>query len=186
MARLFQMGGDAAQAESELLSGLEINPDNLFLKTRLAQFRELQGDYNSAIELYAEVQERVPNSLLVTNNLASLLAEHRADDAVAVDRAYQLAGRLRDSEHPHYQDTYGWTRYLRGEYEEALKYIEPVAGALPRNAWVHYHLGKIYLALERTEEARKSLQQAADLSKGSEVFSPASEVDTLLEELKDS
>ena len=186
MARLFQMGGDAAQAESELLSGLEINPDNLFLKTRLAQFRELQGDYNSAIELYAEVQERVPNSLLVTNNLASLLAEHRADDAVAVDRAYQLAGRLRDSEYPHYQDTYGWTRYLRGEYEEALKYIEPVAGALPQNAWVHYHLGKIYLALERTEEARKSLQQAADLSKGSEVFSPASEVDTLLEELKDS
>lgn len=186
MARLFQMTGEVAEAEEELLDGLEINPDNLFLKTRLAQFRELQGNFESAIDLYTEVQARVPNSLLITNNLASLLADHRFDDQEAVDKAYQLAGRLRDSGNPHYQDTYGWTRYLRGEYEEALEYIEPVADALPLNAWVHYHLGKVYLALERAKDARKHLQHAADLSKDGDVFPPRSDIEALLEQLKDS
>lgn len=186
LARMFQMTGEIAEAEDELLSGLEVNPDNLFLKTRLAQFRELQGEFNSAIDLYTEVYDRVPNSLLITNNLASLLADHRADDPASVDRAYQLASRLRDSPYPHYRDTYGWTRYLRGEYEEALTYIEPVIETLPLNAWVHYHLGKVYLALDRTKDAKKHLQLAADLSKDEEDFTPAEGIQALLQKLKDS
>lgn len=184
MSRLFQMTGETVQAEGELLGGLEINPDNLFLKTRLAQFRELQGNFDSAIELYAEVQERVPNSLLITNNLASLLADHRSDDAAAVDKAYQLASRLRDSEYPHYRDTYGWTRYLRGEYEEALQYIEPVIEMLPLNPWVHYHLGKVYLALDRAKDAQKHLQQAIDLSKEEAIFPPRQAIEAILVSLK--
>ncbi len=186
MARMRQMVGDLDGAESELLLGLEVNPDNLFLKTRLAQFHELQGKFASAIDLYTEVQLQVPNSLLVTNNLASLLADHHSDDQAAVDRAYQLAGRLRDSELPHYRDTYGWTRYLRGEYEEALAYIEPAVGPLAQNAYVHYHLGKVYLALERPEDARKYLQLAADLGAGAGSFPPMQDIRTILAKLNDS
>ncbi len=186
MARSLQMTGQLDAAENELLIGLEVNPDNLFLKTRLAQFRELQGEFDSAIELYAEVQERVPNSLLLTNNLASLLADLRPDDPAAVDKAYQLASRLRDSEFPHYRDTYGWTRYLRGEYEEALEYIEPAVEQLSQNPWVHYHLGKIYLALERPDDAQKHLQQAAELGAQMKVFPPMQDVQTILARLKDS
>ncbi len=185
LARLLQMSGDIGEAEGALLGGLEINPDNLFLKTRLAQFRELQGDFESAIDLYAEVQERVPNSLLITNNLASLLADHRADDAAALDKAYQMAGRLRDSSYPQYRDTYGWTRYLRGEHEEALKYIEPAVQELPRNPWVHYHLGKVYMALERREDARKHFQQAIDLTAGSNAFPPRQDIEAILAQLNE-
>lgn len=186
LARSYQLTGRLGEAEDELLLGLEVNPENLFLKTRLAQFRELQGKFASAIDLYAEVQLRVPNSLLITNNLASLLADHKSDDQAAVDKAYQLAGRLRDSELPHYRDTYGWTRYLRGEYDEALKYIEPAVEALPQNAYVHYHLGKVYLALERADDAQKHLQQAADLGAGAESFPPMQDIETILAKLKDS
>ena len=180
LSRLLQMSGDVGKAEGELLDGLEINPDNLFLKTRLAQFRELQGNFASAIELYTEVQERVPNSLLITNNLASLLADHHADDAAALDKAYQLAGRLRDSSLPHYRDTFGWTRYLRGEHEEALKYIEPASRELPQNPWVHYHLGKVYMAVERGEDARRHFQQALDLTEGSNAFPPRADIEAIL------
>ena len=186
MARSLQMTGQLDAAENELLIGLEVNPDNLFLKTRLAQFRELQGEFASAIELYSEVQERVPNSLLLTNNLASLLADLRPDDPASVDKAYQLASRLRDSEFPHYRDTYGWTRYLRGEYEEALEYIEPAAEQLTQNPWVLYHLGKVYLALERPGDARKQLQQAAELGSNLRVFPPMQDIQTILARLKDS
>lgn len=186
LARMHQMDGDLAEAEGELLLGLEVNPDNLFLKTRLAQFRELQGKFSSAIDLYAEVQVQVPNSLLITNNLASLLADHRSDDQAAIDKAYQLAGRLRDSEFPHYRDTFGWTRYLRGEYEEALAYIEPAVVPLAQNAYVHYHLGKVYLALDRPADARKYLQQAAALGAGAESFPPMQDIQTILAKLKDS
>jgi tetratricopeptide (TPR) repeat protein len=103
-----------------------------------------------------------------------------------VDKAYRLASRLRDSEYPHYRDTYGWTRYLRGEYDEALTYIEPVLETLPLNAWVRYHLGKVYLALERPKDAQKHLQNAVDLSKEEEAFPPTEEIQTILQQLKDS
>lgn len=186
LARTYQMAGNLADAEGELLLGLEVNPDNLFLKTRLAQFRELLGNFASAIELYSDVQEQVPNSLLITNNLASLLADHRSDDQVSVDKAYELASRLRTSEFPHYHDTYGWTRYLRGEHEEALKYIKFAVEGLPQNPYVHYHLGKVYLALERPNDARKHLQKAADLGAAAKAFPPMQDIETLLIKLKDS
>ncbi|MEM7011697.1 MAG: tetratricopeptide repeat protein [Verrucomicrobiota bacterium] len=185
LARMYQTTGDSEEAEQSLLDGLAINPDNLFLKTRLAQFRELQGEFDSAIELYSEVYEQVPNSLLIANNLSSLLADHRADDAEAVERAYKMANRLRDTQLPHYRDTFGWTRHLRGEHEEALAYIEPVVEALPMNGWVHYHIGMVYVALKRNEEAKEHLERAVELMAGRD-FPPADKIAVTLEQLKES
>ena len=108
----------------------------------------------------------------MVNNLASLLSDHRADDKDAVERAYTIASRLRPSDLPQYRDTYGWTRYLKGEYDIALERIAPVAGALPNNPWVHYHLGMVYAALKQPEKARPHLEAALQLSEG-RPFKPA-------------
>jgi hypothetical protein len=51
---------------------------------------------------------------------------------------------------------------------------------------VHYHLGKVYLALERPKDAQKHLQNAVDLSKEEEAFPPTEEIQTILQQLKDS
>ncbi|MEM8792711.1 MAG: tetratricopeptide repeat protein [Pseudomonadota bacterium] len=182
LSRLYAVTGEREKSEEALMAGLSASPDSIVLLTRLAQLRETQGRFDEAIEVYDDLYQRVPDSLLVANNLASLLSDHRADSRAAVERAYTIASRLRPSDLPHYRDTYGWTRYLKGEYEEALAKIAPVVEALPTNPWVHYHLGMIYLALERREDARPHLEQALDLSEGA-AFPPRQDVKDALNTL---
>jgi tetratricopeptide (TPR) repeat protein len=88
----------------------------------------------------------------MANNLASLISTYR-EDQESLERAYTIARRLRGSDVPPFQDTYGWIAYRRGEYEEALAHLEPAAAALPEDPLVQYHLGMTYLALGRGEEA---------------------------------
>ena len=183
LSRLFALRGDKEASERQLLTGLEVSPDDLVLLTRLAYLREAQGRFDEAIETYEQLYRMVPESLVIANNLASLLSDHRADDADAIDRAYRIAGRLRPSDIPQYRDTYGWTRYLKGEYEQALERIAPVAEALPENPWVHYHLGMVRAALGQATEARESLQAALDKSEGVP-FPPADEIRAKLQSLE--
>ena len=98
-------------------------------------------------------------SPLVANNLASLLSSHR-DDAASQERAFTIARRLRGTEVPHFQDTYGWIVLGRGEAEEALPYLEEAAAALPDQPLVFYHLGVAQARLGRPEAARASLERA--------------------------
>ncbi|MEM7269743.1 MAG: tetratricopeptide repeat protein, partial [Pseudomonadota bacterium] len=178
IARIHQRRGDQAAAETTLEEGLEANPDNVYLKTRLAQFRELQGRFDEAIVLYREVYAVSPNSLLVANNLASLLAEHRADDPAALEFAYQMAGRLREASLPHYRDTYAWTRYLKGEFTEAEEYLASAVEQLGSNAYVHYHYGMTLLKLEKTDLGAEHLQKA--LEAADDTFTKQSEIEDTL------
>ncbi len=182
LARLYQLKGDPVAAEQALIAGLEASPDSLILLARLALYREGQGRFDEAIELYERLYKKVPDSLLVANNLSSLLSDHRADDPVELERAYTIASRLRPSDLPQYRDTYGWTRYLKGEYEEALERIEPVAKALPNNPWVLYHLGMIYAALDRSDEAKAALEQALTLA-GEREFPPRERISQTLSDI---
>ncbi|MEM0921597.1 MAG: tetratricopeptide repeat protein [Pseudomonadota bacterium] len=175
LARLFVARGETEAAERQILTGLDLSPDNLILLARLAQYRESQGRFNEAIDTYERLYERVPDSLLVANNLASLLSDHRADDTASVERAYTIASRLRPSDLPQYRDTYGWTRYLKGEYDVALERIEPVAVALPNNPWVQYHLGMVQAALNQPDAARNNLERALELAEG-RPFPPATTI----------
>ena len=182
LARLLARQGDEAAAEAQLEAGLQISPDNLLLLARLAETRERQGDFDGAIELYDRLYGIIPNSLLIANNLSTMLADHRADDPEAVDRAYRIANRLETSDVPQYRDTYGWTRYLKGEYQEALERLEPVAEALPNNPWVHYHLGLTYAALQQPAKARASLEAALAISTP-EMFPPTADIKARLAEM---
>lgn len=175
LARLYSSRGDEEAAENFLLAGLDLSPDNLILLARLAQYREGQGRFDDAIDVYEQLYDRVPDSLLVANNLSSLLADHRADDPAALERAYTIASRLRPSDLPHYRDTYGWTRHLKGEHKIAHERIGPVVEALPTNPWVQYHFGMVLVALGKSEEARGHLEEALRLVEGAEDRFPPTE-----------
>ena len=90
-----------------------------------------------------------PGSMIVANNLASLLSEHHPDKA-SIDRAYSLAAILRKSEIPSFKDTLGWIDYLRGDYKSATNLLEQAAAGLPNRAMVQYHLGMSYLGTGQT------------------------------------
>ena len=75
-----------------------------------------------------------------------------------------MARRLRDTEIPAFQDTYGWIAYQQGDFEEALSYLEPAAASLTDNPLVQYHLGMTYAALQRPEDAQTTLTRAIEIA----------------------
>ncbi len=156
-----QGDGDAAQAV--LNDALDALPQDRALLMMQAAAHERAGRLQEAIEVYETLYRLDSQSVVVANNLASLLSTARDDDA-SLERAYTLSRRLKDIPEPAYQDTYGWIAYRLGHYEDALHYLEPAAAALPDEPVVHYHLGKTYAALERGDDALRAYRTALDLA----------------------
>ena len=133
------------------------------LQLIVAQRREAENDFEQAIEIYRGLYESNPDSVLYANNLVSLLAEHREDDAESIAFAKRVARRLRGYDVPHLQDTYGWVQFLAGDYDEALRSLQPAAEGLPDNPLVRYHLGRTYAEIGEVASAREHLEAALAL-----------------------
>ncbi|MCP4618185.1 MAG: tetratricopeptide repeat protein [Bradyrhizobium sp.] len=149
-------------ALSVLQAGLREEPTSSPLQLAYAEALEIKGDYEGAIATYERMLGNEPGSLIVANNLSSLLAEHRVDEA-SLDRATKLAKGLARSEVPQFKDTLGWISARRGDYKTALPLLESAAAALPSNAAVRYHLAMAYLKAGEPAKGSVELRKAAEL-----------------------
>jgi tetratricopeptide (TPR) repeat protein len=139
-------------------AGLKQQPDNFALHLALADILERSGNYDGAIAEYENLLNKDSGSMVIANNLASLLADHRTDKA-SLDRAMQLATMLQKSPLPQFKDTLGWVRYREGDYKAALPLLDDAATALP-NPLVHYHLGMAYLSIGQPAKASEQFKLA--------------------------
>lgn len=130
------------------------------LRLLRAQLFETFANFEAAIADYKVLYEANPESLVYANNLASLLAEHRSDDADSMVFAARVANRLRGYEIPHLQDTYGWIMFLNGEVDTALRSLVRAVEGLPDNALVQYHVGRAFAADGNPIQARDHLEAA--------------------------
>jgi cellulose synthase operon protein C len=73
------------------------------------------------------------------NNLAMLLVTHR-NDTKSLQRAATLAERFATSEVPGLIDTYGWVKFKRGEYAEAVRRLQRAVDKAPESPELRYHL----------------------------------------------
>ena len=140
-------------------AGLKELPDSFALQLTLASVFERLDKYEDAISQYEDLLKTSPASLIVANNLASLLADHRTDKA-SLDQAQTLAASLKNSPLPQFKDTLGWVDYREGDYKSAVPLLESAAGAMPNLALVHYHLGMSYLAAGDTDKANEQFKIA--------------------------
>lgn len=145
-----------------LRDGLREEPSSSPLLLASAEALELNGDVAAAIAAYEDLLKKEPGSLIVINNLASLLAEYHNDEA-SLDRAANLAKSLDRSETPQFKDTLGWIRSRRGEYNTAIPLLESAAAKLPDNATVRYHLATTYMKAGESTKASAELRKAAGL-----------------------
>lgn len=133
------------------------------LLTIKAGLLEQAGDYDGAIAIYEDLYAQYSSNVILANNLASLITTYR-DDQQSLERAAVVARRLRGTDVPAFQDTYGWIEYRRGNFEEAVAYLEPAAASLPDDPMVQMHLGLAYAATEQTGKARETLEKAIALA----------------------
>jgi len=163
LIRTLNRAGETEEANEALEAGLSAIPQAPDLMWMRATFLERQHDFEAAIEIYEDLYERNTATSVIANNLASLLSTQR-EDAESLDRAARIARRLRGTEFPPYQDTYGWIQFRLGNYETALEYLRPAALGLPDDPLVQYHLGRTYAALDRPEEAIRQLDRALEIA----------------------
>lgn len=147
-----------AEAGKVIDDGLAALPDSGALQWAKAGFLERSGDVDGAIAIYEALYARDSANMVVANNLASMLSTYRTDDD-SLKRAEVIARRLRGSQVPAYQDTFGWIAYRRGNYRDALSELEKAAAVLTRDQMVQYHLAMTYLALDRKPEALARFNQ---------------------------
>lgn len=160
--RLHTAMGNQKKAEAVLEEGLSALPDAPNLLWAKAGRLERMGKIENAITIYEKLYESNSNSLVVANNLASLISSYN-DTTEGLERAYNIARRLRGTDVPAFQDTYGWIAFRLGNHEEALGYLEPAAENLPNEPLVRYHLAEIYAALGRRKDARSEYQAVLSL-----------------------
>ena len=152
---------DAAAARQALLDGLKASPEDLRLNWALAGVLERDGDIQGAIGIYERLYAADSNNLIIANNLASLLATGD-EGADSLERAHEIARRLRDREVPAFQDTYGWIAFRRGDLDTALAALESAAPGLPGDPTVQYHLARTYTALGRGAEALAQFRKVVE------------------------
>jgi tetratricopeptide (TPR) repeat protein len=158
------------EAMNTIRAGLKALPDSGDLHLALSGLLEQKGDYEGAISEYENLLDKDPSSLVVSNNLASLLADHRSDKA-SLDRAQLLAASLRQSPVPQFKDTLGWVTYLHGDYTAAVPLLEEAARAISNGALVHYHLGMSYIAVGDMVKASEQLKLALSQTSESDLRS---------------
>ncbi|MEW9920323.1 tetratricopeptide repeat protein [Marimonas sp. MJW-29] len=185
LSRLELMKGDREAAKSIIDESLGQNPDNPDLLWAKASYEERDGNIDTAIEIYEKLYEKDSNPVVVANNLASLLATYRDDDA-SLDRAWVIARRFREAEAPALQDTYGWILHRRGQSAEALSYLESAAQGLPGDPIVQYHLGQVLVALNRPEDALEQFRKAVDIAGPTDVRPQIEEARSLVQSLQDT
>jgi putative PEP-CTERM system TPR-repeat lipoprotein len=163
LANFYIRQNNQSEALKVIQAGLREQPESFVLRLALAGVAELTGDYDAAIAEYERLLKQQPGSLVVANNLASLLSDHRADQA-SLDRAYALAASLRKADTPQFKDTLGWVHYQRGEHKAAVPLLEEAATALPTIALVRYHLGLTYVAIGENAKAAEQFNKALELA----------------------
>jgi cellulose synthase operon protein C len=147
------------EALAVVQSGLKEQPDSAGLGLTLAGIFELKGDYEGAILQDQSLLKQHPGSLIVINNLASLLADHRTDKA-SLEQAETLAASLQDSQIAQFKDTLGWVYDREGDYRASIPLLEEAAARLPDSALVHYHLGMSYVGTGQIAKASQQLKEA--------------------------
>ncbi|WP_116599819.1 MULTISPECIES: tetratricopeptide repeat protein [Primorskyibacter] len=163
LIRIAQVQGDAEAAGALLDEALAAVPDAPALLWAKAAEHETAGDIDAAIAIYDTLYARDTGSVIFANNLASLLVTYK-DDTESLDRAWEIARRLRDTDVPAFQDTYGWLAFRRGDTETALPYLESAATGLPDDPIVQYHLAEAYAALDQSQDAITAYQNTLDVA----------------------
>jgi tetratricopeptide (TPR) repeat protein len=164
LADLHLRRGNRDAAVAVVRAGLAQLPGNSVLRLIEAGTLELKGDFDGAIAAYEVMLKDEPGSMVVANNLASLLSDQRTDKA-SLERAAVVAARLRNSPLPQFKDTLGWIHFQRGDHKAAVPLLEEAARDLPNVALVRYHLAMAYGATDQQGKAADQLRQALELAK---------------------
>ncbi len=147
------------EIEGLYLSGLEQAPDNTALRLMLAEYYQAKGKNQLAVNEYESILKIIPDSLVIKNNLASLLLDY-FNTPENLLRVTALAEELGATEAPAFLDTAGWVQYQLGNYAQAVSLLAAAEANGGKGAVYHYHLGMAYYKSDMKAQAKEQLELA--------------------------
>lgn len=119
-------------------------------------------DYEISDDSYEKALEIEPNNALVLNNYAYFLSVR----SLELSRAEKMSRKsnILEENNAAYQDTYAWIMYQKGDYEEALKWMEKaiITAGDDSSAEMFDHYGDILLKLNQKEKALQNWEKAVE------------------------
>jgi len=165
LAAVYRSSNQLDKEEETIKRALAAMPERPILSIGQASIYERQGDFDKAIETYEAILESDSSVLVAKNNLASLLSDHRQDQA-SLDKARSISAELRSSPIPQFRDTYAWVLVKSGNnLEEAVVILEGIVKDNDQVDVYRYHLGEAYRKKGDSENAMASLNKAIELTK---------------------
>ncbi|HXH04048.1 MAG TPA: XrtA/PEP-CTERM system TPR-repeat protein PrsT [Candidatus Competibacteraceae bacterium] len=156
LAAVQRQAGADESALITLRGWLQEHPDDLAVRSRLAQYLDQMQRREEAIAEYQRILAQQPDNMLALNNLAWLY--NALDDRRAIgyaERAFELA-----PERPEILDTLGWTLVQHGgDVERGLRLLQEAVLRAPQLADIRYHLAAAYEKANRLAEARQEVEK---------------------------
>jgi tetratricopeptide (TPR) repeat protein len=144
-----------------LKQSLDKDPDGIGVNLLMADFQDLQGNYDEAVALYRKLKDREDltgiSEATVLNNLAFILAvrDNRGDEALPlIEKALKKVGPASEL-----LDTRGMVQLSRGKIREALIDLENAIASAP-NSIKYFHLAIAQLAANDRTAAADSFDRA--------------------------
>lgn len=180
IASIYMADKQNQKAINILQKGLSELKSDLKLSLGLAKIYESLSDFSSAISEYEKAYEKYNNNVILVNNLAALLSEHRTDEK-SLKRAKELADKLKNSDQAVILDTVGWVYYKTGAYVEAVNILKTVVEKSPDAAVFNYHLG---MALYKTGDEAAAKTYLTNALANNSNFSGKEDAKVHLQKLK--
>ncbi len=143
LGRAFQayaLAGQAAEGESLLQQWLKAHPADAGVRHQLALVQLNAKRLKESAEQYQILVKGNPKDFVAFNNLAWLLSELKAPNALSVaQQAYQL-----NPENPGVQDTLGWILVNQGQARQGLELLKKAFAKAPNELDIHWHLAAAY------------------------------------------
>jgi tetratricopeptide (TPR) repeat protein len=126
---------------------------------------------NQAVNLYKSMLNKMPNNVIVLNNLAYLLAENGLELEKAVEYSEKVYQQMPDN--PNFLDTYAYVLYKNENYEKAEQIIQAAVQNTEQEHTqfsyeIYEHMGMIKEKLNKPEQAKQAYQRAVETVKASD------------------
>jgi len=159
----YQKRGDLEKAEEYLRSAIRKKPDYAEAHNNLGNLLSLKGKSEEAIQEY---EKAVANVLYLTPEYGyyNMGREYaRLKDLPMAERMYQRAIALKPSFAEAYRGL-AMVQAEKGEWKESARTLERLVDVAPSHAPGWLDLGRLYLRLNRTWEAREAFRKAMAIS----------------------
>jgi tetratricopeptide (TPR) repeat protein len=158
LAEVYRNKENNEKAIEYFQKALELVPDNVGIRMKLADLYLKSGKYPEAITSYEKVLQQKSDFLPAMNNLAFLYTE----EVENLDRALELANTVyrKLPDNPDVADTLGWIYVMKKVYSQAAPYLQIAIDGKPDNPTIIYHMGMLRLGQKNKAEAEELLTSA--------------------------